>query len=140
MCPVRTDFNILSPTYSYVDLHIKMSASSTFLCFLLATVLHMVVQTLLSNRAILPTWYMVTHLIHDYRANFHGFVCCGVASATRGELRNIRHIMCFYTLCSCCASPSLPSSSLSSSSLSGVEFPPFPCPNCPCVPRRHVPR
>ena len=35
---------------------------------------------------------------------FHGLVCCRATSVARGELRNIWHKMCFFTLCSCCTS------------------------------------
>ena len=55
MCPVTTDFNRLTPTYSYVDPHKKMRVSCTF-CVLLASYrLCMVVQALASTLAILPT-------------------------------------------------------------------------------------
>ncbi len=70
MCPVLTIFNRLSPTYSYVDLHIKMSASCTFFVLLASYRLHMVVQTLLSTRVILPTAsHSVTQPIHEYHVN-----------------------------------------------------------------------
>ena len=35
---------------------------------------------------------------------FHELVCHRAASVARGELKNIWHKMCFFTLCSCCAS------------------------------------
>ncbi len=35
---------------------------------------------------------------------FHGLVCHRAASVARVELKNIWHKMCFFTLCSCCAS------------------------------------
>jgi hypothetical protein len=50
-----TDCNRLSPTYSYIDLHINMSASCTFFVLLASYRLHMVVHALLFTRAILPT-------------------------------------------------------------------------------------
>jgi hypothetical protein len=57
MCPVTTDFNRLSPMYSYVDHHIKMSASlHFFLCFWLATGFKQWWRPCDSTWTILPTW------------------------------------------------------------------------------------
>jgi hypothetical protein len=58
-----TDFNRLSPTYSYVDFQIKMSASCTFFVLLAGYRRQMVVQTFVVHTGHPP--YSVTHLIHE---------------------------------------------------------------------------
>jgi hypothetical protein len=68
MLHVTTDFNRLSPTYSYVDLFIKMSASCTF-CELLASYGHqmMVVQTFVVHTG--HPAYNIIHLLHEYHVD-----------------------------------------------------------------------
>jgi hypothetical protein len=66
MCYVRTDCNRLSPTYSYIDVDIKMNDSFMFFVLLASYRLCMVVHLLLSTWAILPT---ITHPIHEYHVD-----------------------------------------------------------------------
>ena len=67
MCYVTTDFNRLSPTYSYVDLHIKMSASCTFFVLLASYGRQMVVQTFVVHTGHPP--HNIIHLLHVYHVN-----------------------------------------------------------------------
>ncbi len=68
MRQVTTDFNRLSPTYSYVDLYIKMSASScTFLVLMASYGRRMVVQIFVVHTGHPP--HNIMHLLHEYHVD-----------------------------------------------------------------------
>ena len=64
-----TDFNRLSPTYSSVDFHTKMSASCAFFVLLASYRLHMVVHADLVVIHSGHPPHSVTHLIHEYHVD-----------------------------------------------------------------------
>ena len=80
-----------------------MSASCTFLFFWLAMGVRCWVQTFVVHMGHPPH-----NIIHLHSMNimsiFHGLVCHRATSVARGDLKNSRHMMCFFTLCSRCTS------------------------------------
>jgi hypothetical protein len=67
MRQVTTDFNRLSPTYSHVDLCIKMSASCTFFVLLTSYRRQMVVQTFVVHTGYPP--HNIILPFHEYHAD-----------------------------------------------------------------------